>query len=284
VIDAHRVAESTACADRARTATAVADRPSTAGGGYAAAVDEVFILAIAFFAAATLYASVGHAGASAYLAAMALIGIPVATMRPTALALNIVVASIVTVRFHLAGRVHWRSLAPFIVGSIPLAFLGGALVLPGAVYKPIVGVVLLVAAIQLFRTARRAADDRATPLSVPVVPAGLAGAGIGFLSGLTGTGGGIFLTPLILLAGWAETRVAAGISAAFILANSISGLLGNVVAVRALPPALPVWLVAVAAGGLLGAELGAWRLGVPALRRALALVLVIAGLKLIFLG
>lgn len=247
-------------------------------------MSEVVILAVAFLAAATLYASVGHAGASAYLAAMALVGIPVATMRPTALALNIVVASIVTVRFHLAGRVHWRSLAPFIMGSIPLAFVGGGLVLPGAVYKPIVGAVLLFAAVQLFRTARRAADDRAMPPSVPVVPAGLAGAGIGFLSGLTGTGGGIFLTPLILLAGWAETRVAAGISAAFILANSISGLLGNVVAVQALPPALPVWLVAVAAGGLLGAELGAWRLGVPALRRALALVLVIAGLKLIFLG
>jgi uncharacterized protein len=112
----------------------------------------------------------------------------------------------------------------------------------------------------------------------------IAGSGIGLLSGLTGTGGGIFLTPLILFAGWSSARVAAGISAAFILANSISGLLGNVASVQALPPALPVWLLAAGAGGIVGAELGARRLGTPALRRALAVVLVIAGLKLIFLG
>lgn len=242
------------------------------------------MLALAFLAAATLYASVGHAGASGYLAAMALLGLAPATMRPTALALNILVASIVTIRFHRAGHVRWRSLVPFVAGSIPLAFVGGALVLPGAIYKPIVGVILLVAAAQLFRTARRAAAESPTATAIPLVPAIVAGAGIGLLSGLTGTGGGIFLTPLILFLGWSEARVAAGISAAFILANSISGLLGNVAAVQALPPALPVWLVAVAAGGLVGAELGARRLGTPALRRALALVLVVAGLKLIFLG
>lgn len=245
---------------------------------------DVIVLALAFVAAATLYASVGHAGASGYLAAMALAGVAPATMRPTALALNILVATIVTLRFHRAGHVRWRSLLPFVIGSIPLAFVGGALVLPGAVYKPVVGVILLAAAGQLFRTAGRATADRPPATAVPVLPAILVGAGIGLLSGLTGTGGGIFLTPIIILLGWAEARVASGISAAFILANSIAGLLGNVAAVQALPPALPVWLVAVAVGGLLGAELGARRLGTAALRRALGLVLVIAGLKLIFLG
>ncbi len=131
---------------------------------------------------------------------------------------------------------------------------------------------------------RRAAGGDDAPTATPVVPAIVAGAGIGLLSGLTGRGGGIFLTPLILFAGWSEVRVAAGISAAFVLANSISGLLGNLASIQSLPAALPVWLLAATAGGLLGAELGARRLAAPALRLALAMVLVIAGLKLIFLG
>ena len=247
-------------------------------------MNEVLLLAIAFFAAATLYASVGHAGASGYLAAMALVGVAPATMRPTALALNILVASIVVIRFHLAGHVRWRALVPFVIGSIPLAFVGGALVLPAYIYKPIVGIILLIAAAQLARTAGRADAGDAVPTAIPFLPAVAAGAGIGLLSGLTGTGGGIFLTPLILFAGWSSARVAAGMSAAFILANSISGLLGNVASVQALPPALPIWLLAAGLGGMIGAELGARRLGTSALRRALAVVLVIAGLKLIFLG
>ena len=247
-------------------------------------MQEVVLLAAAFFVAATLYASVGHAGASGYLAAMALVGIAPATMKPTALALNILVASIVTIRFHFAGHLRWRALPPFVVVSIPMAFIGGALVLPGDVYKPIVGVVLLFAAVQLFRTALTAAARDTRPTVIPLVPAMVSGALIGLLSGLTGTGGGIFLTPLILFAGWSGPRGAAGISAAFILANSISGLLGNIASVQSLPPALPIWLVAVAVGGLVGAELGARRLGTPALRRALSVVLVVAGLKLIFLG
>jgi len=247
-------------------------------------MNDALLLALAFLGAAMLYASVGHAGASGYLAAMALVGIAPATMKPTALALNIVVAIIVTVRFHAAGHVRWRSVVPFVVGSIPMAFVGGALVLPGAVYKPLVGLILLVAALQLLRTAAAAAAADERPTAIPFLPAAIAGAVIGLLSGLTGTGGGIFLTPLILFAGWARARVAAGLSSAFILANSVSGLLGNVSSVRALPAELPIWLLAAAAGGLIGAELGARRLGTPALRRALALVLVIAGLKLIFLG
>ena len=247
-------------------------------------MSDVLILTIAFFGAAMLYSSVGHAGASGYLAAMALVGIAPETMRPTALALNIVVATLVTIRFHLAGQVRWRSLLPFVVASIPMAFVGGTLALPGAVYKPLVGVILLLAAVRLFRTAAAAVAGDQRPPSIPVVPAVFVGAVIGLLSGLTGTGGGIFLTPLLLFAGWAGPRAAAGISAAFILVNSIAGLLGNLASVRALPPELPIWIVAVVAGGSIGAELGARRLGTVALRRALALVLVVAGLKLIFLG
>jgi uncharacterized membrane protein YfcA len=247
-------------------------------------VDPALVLAVAFFGAAILYASVGHAGASGYLAAMALAGVAPATMRPTALSLNILVSTLVTLRFHLAGQIRWRAVLPFLVGSIPLAFVGGALTLPPGVYKPLAGVVLLVAAGRLFMTAGRAAATEEPEPRVPAIPAVASGGVIGFLSGLVGTGGGIFLTPLLLFARWSGARAAAGMSSAFILGNSVSGLLGNVAAVQALPPALPLWLGAVVAGGLIGSEIGARRLGTVGLRRALSIVLVVAALKLIFLG
>jgi uncharacterized protein len=249
-----------------------------------ATVDPTLVLAVAFFAAAVLYASVGHAGASAYLAAMALAGVAPSTMRPTALALNILVASIVTVRFQLAGQLRWRAVLPFLIGSVPFAFLGGFLTLPPGLYKGLAGIVLLVAAGRLFMTAGRAAATEEPEPQVPTIPAIGSGAVIGFLSGLVGTGGGIFLTPLLLFARWSGARAAAGMSSVFILGNSMSGLGGNIAAVEGLPGPLPLWLAAVALGGLVGAELGARRLGTANLRRALAVVLVIASLKLIALG
>ena len=249
-----------------------------------AATQDFLLLGAAFFAAAVLYSSVGHAGGSAYLAAMALVGVAPATMRPTALALNILVATIVTLRFQVAGYVDWRAVVPFVIVSVPAAFIGGTLTLPSNLYKPLVGIVLIVAAVQLWRTARQATAAEQPATSVPLLPALAAGGVIGLLAGLTGTGGGIFLTPLIILAGWAGPRTAAGVSAAFILANSIAGLSGNLAAVGFLPPQLPAWLAIVAVGALIGSELGARRFSTTYVRRALALVLVLAGLKLIFLG
>ena len=248
-----------------------------------ASVEQTVLVAILFTAVAVLYSSVGHAGASGYLAVMALAGIEPHLMRPTALVLNILVASIVVVRFWRAGQIDWRALLPLVAASVPLAFLGGLIVLPGAIYKPLVGVVLLVAAVRFFTTAGRSADDERT-VRVPAVPAMGIGGGIGLVSGLTGTGGGIFLTPLLLIVGWAGARQAAGLSSGFILANSLAGLAGNVASVGIMPGTLAIWLPAVAVGGLVGSQLGARRLGPPAIRRALALVLVVAGLKLIFLG
>jgi len=247
-------------------------------------MEQAWVLAVAFFAAAVLYASVGHAGASGYLAAMGLVGMAPATMRPTALALNILVASVVTLRFHLAGQVRWRAVLPFLAGSIPMAFLGGSLTLPVGAYKGLVGLVLLVAAGRLFMTAGRAAAAEEPEPRVPTLPAVGVGAGIGLVSGLIGTGGGIFLTPLLLFVRWSGARAAAGMSSAFILGNSVSGLAGNVASVQALPAALPLWLGAVAIGGAIGAELGSRRLGTVGLRRALAAVLVVAAFKLILLG
>lgn len=248
-------------------------------------VDPI-LLALAFFGAAVLYTSVGHAGASAYLAAMGLLNVSPDIARPTALALNIVVASFVTFRFWRRGYLPGRALLPFLVGSVPLAFIGGTLPISGALYKQLIGVVLIIAAVQLARTARRAQQvetGHAAP-NVPAIPAVIVGGAIGLLSGLTGTGGGIFLSPVVLISGWAETRMASGMAAGFILANSIAGLLGNVARLAALPPALPLWLVVVVLGAIIGTEIGSRRGRIVQLRSLLSVVLVIAGLKLIFFG
>lgn len=241
---------------------------------------EALLLAALFFAAALLYASVGHAGASAYLAAMALVGLAPETMRPTALVLNLFVATIVVTRFSQAGHLPWRSLVPLIIGSIPMAFVGGSIDLPGELYRPLIGIVLLAGA---WRLATATTGEGEWPARVPLVPGIAVGAGIGLLAGLTGTGGGIFLTPLLVLAAWTGTRDAAGLSGAFILANSVAGLAGLLTSGFSLPPAIGAWMFAVAAGGLIGSWLGAERFSILNLRRVLALVLVLAAAKIVLL-
>lgn len=243
-------------------------------------MDQVLLLAGLFLVAAVLYGMVGHAGASAYLAIMGLLGVAPEVMRPTALVLNILVASIVSLRFARAGFVRPMSVLPFLIGSVPAAFIGGAISLPGEVYRPLVGATLIFAAFRFGVTAAQAREE--FPPRFPSLLGVASGAVIGLLAGLTGTGGGIFLTPLMIAAGWAGTRFAAGTSALFILANSVSGLAGNFGAVGQVPSAIPIWLGAVAVGGVIGSELGSRRLPAPWVRRGLALVLLIAGLKLIF--
>jgi uncharacterized membrane protein YfcA len=239
---------------------------------------EVLTVGLLIFAAAALYSSVGHAGASGYLAIMALFSVTPSVMKPTALALNILVASITTFRFARAGYFSWRSLWPFLLGSVPLAFIGGAVTLPGDFYQPIVGLILLISAIQMLRSTRPAYHSSRHP---PVVLAAPAGGGIGLLSGLTGTGGGIFLSPLLLFTGWVETRESGGVSGAFILANSLAGLLGHSSSVQSLPGELPYWALAAVLGSLIGTELGVRRFAVKGFQAALAAVLMVAGLKLI---
>jgi uncharacterized membrane protein YfcA len=241
---------------------------------------EALVLVGLFALAALLYSSVGHAGASAYLAAMALVGLGPDVMRPTALVLNLFVATIVVVRFASAGHLPWTQLVPLVAGSVPAAFVGGLVQLPGELYRPLVALVLLVGA---WRLARGSLGREPLHARVPWAAGIAAGAGIGLLAGLTGTGGGIFLTPLLVLLAWAPTRAAAGLSGAFILANSISGLAGVLVGGITLPPELPIWIGAVATGGIVGSWLGAARFSVLSLRRALAVVLVVAAAKLVFL-
>lgn len=249
-------------------------------------MDQVVLVAALFAAVAVLYSAVGHAGASGYLAVMGLLSAAPAVMKPTALVLNLLVATIGTVRFAAARAIPWRLLWPFVVASAPLAFAGGGLSISDPLYRRLLGGVLLVAAVQILRVALRRkplpdADTAPSPRPPPVVVALLLGALIGLLAGLTGTGGGIFLSPLLLLAHWADARRTAGASVAFILVNSFAGLAGNVASVGHLPAALPVWAAAVVLGAALGAGLGARRLGGRTLRALLALVLALASAKLL---
>jgi uncharacterized protein len=246
------------------------------------AFDDALLLGFLFFGAAILYSSVGHGGASGYLAAMGLVGVAPAIMRPTALVMNIAVASISLYKFARANGFNWRLFIPFALTSVPMAFIGGRIQLPIAWFGVLVGAVLLFSAVRLFiETISVSLQPRRISGPPPVALALLIGAGIGLLSGLTGVGGGIFLSPLLVLCGWGTVRDSAAPTAAFILINSIAGLIGLLSRQPALPDALPYWVLAVIAGGLIGATFGARRLGNRSLRQALALVLVIAGGKMI---
>ncbi|MBA4191670.1 MAG: hypothetical protein C0467_27130 [Planctomycetaceae bacterium] len=240
---------------------------------------ETWLLPVLILVAALLYSSVGHAGASGYLAAMALFGLAPAEMRPAALLLNVIVATIGTIKYSRAGHFSRRLFFLFTLGSIPCALLGGYLTLPSTVYRPVVGAILLLSSVRLMIESPKlvAADKKRVPVLVAVV----CGGAIGLLSGLTGTGGGIFLSPLLLFMRWAETKETAGVSVAFILANSIAGLVGLLSKAPTLPQGIGVWAVAATLGGLIGSEFGSKRLGNFTLRKLLALVLVIAGLKMI---
>jgi uncharacterized membrane protein YfcA len=237
------------------------------------------LLIAGIFAIALLYSSVGHAGASGYIALMTLLGLAPAAIRPTALALNILVASIATWHFVRAGHFQWRLFWPFVVLAVPAAFIGGAIVLPVKVFSILLGAVLLCSAVHFVRSAAAGTDE---PTTAPPLPWALfAGAAIGLLAGLTGTGGAIFLTPLLLLMGWARAKQAAAVSAPFVLVNSASGILGTLSSATPWPAYIPWLLLAAGAGGALGSRLGSRRFAAPMIKRFLAAVLVIAGAKLL---
>src|SRR5438309_4756288 len=221
----------------------------------------VVALAILFAIGAALYSSVGHGGASAYIAAMALFSIAPEIMKPTALALNLLVAGFGTWRYWRRGLTNWKLVLAFALTATPAAFIGGGIHLPAIYYKPLVGILLWAAAARLLwqpkRLAERAVHAPPYWLSLP------AGAVLGLLAGLTGTGGGIFLSPLVILNAWEEPRHTSGVVAAFILLNSVAGLLGNISSVGHLPRELPYFVVSVIAGAVLGTWLGVERLPRP---------------------
>jgi uncharacterized protein len=239
----------------------------------------LILLCVAILLIAFLYSAVGHAGASGYIAVMTLFGLAPAVIKPSALVLNILVASLTAYQFWRAGHFSWSLFWPFAALSVPLAFLGGYINLPTQVFKILVGLVLLYSALRFFLATKT--DEQITTPPRRLV-ALLTGAGLGLLSGLTGTGGGIFLTPLLIFFRWSPTKIASGVSALFILVNSISGLLGNFSSTQQLPFfALPIALAAIA-GGAVGSYFGSRHFSVEFIKKLLAIVLLIAGYKLVF--
>ena len=246
------------------------------------------VLTLAIGAVALLYASVGHAGATGYIAVMTLFGLDPQVIRPTALMLNVIVASIVTAQFWRAGHFRPRLFLPLAVASVPAAAAGGAASLPTAAFEAIVGVVLLFSAVRIVVEPRGEAGDadvdptgarRFTSLFLIAL-----GGSLGLLSGLTGVGGGVFLTPALLALRVAPVKQVAAVSAPFILVNSIAGLLGGFAAGRPLPPIGLAVIGAVVVGGAVGSQLGAFRVSPQGLRRLMGVVLVVAGLKLLLKG
>lgn len=240
--------------------------------------DQIVLLSVAIAAVAFLYSSVGHAGASGYIAVMTLAEFEPQVIKPTALMLNVLVATIATWQFARRGHFSWSLFWPFAVLAVPMAFLGGYLDLPTTVFKIIVGVILVLSAGRFFFRPHDDAisDPPSIAWSIPT------GAGLGLLSGLTGTGGGIFLTPLLLMMRWATTKCAAGVSALFILLNSMAGLLGNISSTQHFPTfAIPLGIAAVVAG-FAGAYFGSQKFPQATIKRLLAAVLLIAGVKLLF--
>lgn len=238
-----------------------------------------YLLSLGLFVGAVLYTSVGHGGASAYIAIMSLFGLSPTTIKPTALTLNIFVSSFTSFRFIKAKLYDLKLAIPLLIGAIPMAFLGGRINLPGEFYKPIVGVILLYSAYHFITVKKQ--EERPTRPYSPLAAVGV-GAVIGFLSGLTGTGGGIFLSPLILFARWTSVKGASGTAAIFIFFNSTFGLLGNLSSVQHLPQTLPLFVTFVLLGSFVGTKFGIQYFAHTGVKRALGLVLVIAGLKLTF--
>jgi uncharacterized membrane protein YfcA len=230
---------------------------------------------------AVLYTSVGHAGASIYIAIMTLFNIASAVIKPTTLVMNIFIASFTSWRFIRKGFFDFNVLLPITIGAIPFAFLGGYINAPSHIYKSIVGIILLISAISLVTSLSSKIDGKLK--KPPFILAIIIGALIGFLAGLTGTGGGIFLSPLILFLGWSSTKTTSGITALFILINSSFGLLGNYASVQNLPDQLPLFIVATLMGALIGTTLGIKFYTAHTIKKILALVLVIAGFKLLLI-
>jgi len=237
-------------------------------------------LAVAIFVVALMYASVGHGGASGYLAVMALFSLEPAALKPTALLLNIVVAGVGSYLYLSARQFSWKVFWPFVVTSIPMSYLGGTFHLPPEYYRPLLGLVLFYAAWRLF--ARKNREDF-EPTPPPRALAMLVGAVLGFASGLIGVGGGIFLSPLMILLGWARVREVSGIAALFILVNSVAGLLGHLGALQHVPAYAPLLAGVALLGGSIGALCGSRHLPVKMILQAMAGMLVLAGGKMFLL-
>ena len=233
---------------------------------------------------ACLYAAVGHAGATGYIAVMSLAGIDPQTIRPVALLLNVLVGGIATLQFARAGYFSHKLFLPLAAASLPAATIGGWLQMPTTVFEAVVGAVLLFSAVRMFaewKAAWVATEDNQRPSAGLLLALG---SGLGFLSGLTGVGGGVFLTPVLLAIKAAPIKEVAAVSAAFILVNSVAGLAGWLAAGNTLPAVGLSLVAAVVCGGIVGSQLGAFSMQARTLRLLVAAVLLVAGVKLLMKG
>lgn len=242
-------------------------------------MDAISLFYCLLFVVAFLYASVGHGGASGYLALMALYGFAPEVMKPTALLLNLFVSSMAFVQFYRGGHFNWKLFLPLAIASIPMAFIGGTMGIDGSLYKKILGVILLIPVARFFfmpDSPDASLRPSHTGWSV------LMGAVIGFFSGLIGIGGGILLSPILLLAKWSNQKQAAAISALFIFVNSLSGLFGQLNKGIQFSGDMILLVLIAFAGGCLGAWLGSLRFRQSILKYVLATVLSLASYKLLF--
>ncbi len=242
-------------------------------------MDQALLFNLLLFIVAFLYASVGHGGASGYLALMALFAVAPEQMKPTALMLNLFVSLTSFVQFYRGSHFKWRIFVPLAIASVPMAFAGGLINVDSDIYKRILGGFLLIPVLRFFFLPNVPASElkpASTGLSLVV------GAAIGFLSGLIGIGGGIILSPILLMLRWTDQKQTAAISALFIFVNSLSGLGGQLSSGVVFNPDMMLWVAIAFAGGLLGAWVGALRLNQQGLKYLLAFVLLLASYKLLF--
>jgi len=242
-----------------------------------------YSLLLAFFLfliIASLYSSVGQAGASGYLAVMALLSFAPETIKPISLVLNIVVASIVSIKYIRAGCFDRKIFLSFIVASMPMAFIGGYLPVSPKYFKLIAGIFLVISSfLLLIRTYYKPSQTQIQSNPMPLAYGLIGGSFIGLISGLIGVGGGIFLSPVIILANWTSAKNASGVTALFILCNSMAGLAGHIVAMNKLGFDIFYWIVAVVIGGLLGSYFGTIKFNNKIIIHCLFIVLLLAGLK-----
>jgi uncharacterized membrane protein YfcA len=242
---------------------------------------ELVGLLLILFIVSFLYSSIGHGGASGYIAVLSIIGMSNEIIRPSALVLNVFVASISFFQYYRGGHFRWKLFYPFALLSVPMAFAGSFIELDATWYKRIVGICLILAVLRILGMFNP--KDKTTDKKAPIVLCLLIGAGLGFLSGMIGIGGGIILSPIILIFGWGNLKEAAAVSALFIVLNSMAGLLGLWNQEISWPPQLLTWGVVVVIGGFLGAYWGSKKAQNKILKNVLAVVLLFAAFKLIFI-
>jgi uncharacterized membrane protein YfcA len=238
---------------------------------------DIFI-ALCLLTVGFLYASVGHGGASGYIAIFSLFGIAVSTYKPLVLVMNIVIAGIAFIQFYRAGYFKWKLCWPFLITSIPAAFIGSAIAVQSHVYNLLLGLALLFPVVRLFGLIQYHQTEMKV---IRMAPALLVGGVIGLLSGMLNIGGGIFLSPVLILAGWATPKQSAAISALFIVCNSAAGLIGGKPANYMLNQSSFIWFAAAVTGGIIGSYMGSKKYPQKAVQYVLASVLVIASAKLI---